>query len=124
MGNTIVNNDNELETALERRKSPDKVKKVFIEKFLQNPYHIEVQVAISKSDYAILGTRNCSDQINQQKVVEFAPAQHPKLQEIEMYADRMANRLKKHGYQGLVTLEFLVDQHNTVYALEANPRIQ
>lgn len=124
MGNTIVNNNSELEAALDRRKSPGKVKKVFIEKFLIDPFHIEVQVAISKSDYCLLGTRNCSDQINQQKVVEFAPAQHPKLDEIKVYADRMAAKLKEQAYEGLVTLEFLVDNHGMVYALEANPRIQ
>jgi acetyl/propionyl-CoA carboxylase alpha subunit len=124
MGNTIVNNDAELEAALSKRQLPGRVKKVFVEKFLIDPYHIEVQVAISSTDYSILGTRNCSDQINQQKVVENAPATHHKLDEIKKYADKIAAELKQKEYEGLVTLEFLIDQNGVVYFLEANPRIQ
>jgi acetyl-CoA/propionyl-CoA carboxylase biotin carboxyl carrier protein len=97
---------------------------IFLEKFLGNPKHIEVQVAIDQHSHAVLiGTRNCSLQRNCQKTIEEAPATIPELSKIQEMAIAIANEMINEGYTHLATIEFLVQDGN-IYFLEVNPRIQ
>ena len=99
---------------------------IFIEKFLVEPKHIEVQILADEHGHVMhLGERDCSLQRRYQKVVEFAPAWSvPKATVDALRAD--AVKIARHvGYMNAGTVEFLVDkatgQH---YFIEMNPRIQ
>ncbi len=99
--------------------------KVFIEKYLKDPKHIEVQILGDKYGNVVhLYDRDCSVQRRHQKVVEFAPADTISMATRErIFAD--AVRLAKHvGYKNAGTLEFLVDADENYYFIEMNPRIQ
>lgn len=96
---------------------------VFVEKFIENPRHIEVQIlADSYQNVVHLGTRDCSLQRRHQKIVEEAPATLDKkiLDELCDYAVSLA---KYTGYTNAGTVEFLVDGKN-IYFMEMNTRIQ
>ncbi|MDD3394318.1 MAG: pyruvate carboxylase, partial [Anaerotignum sp.] len=99
--------------------------KIFVEKYLRNPKHIEVQILGDKYGNVVhLFDRDCSVQRRHQKVVEFAPAFtiSDKVRE-KIFND--AVRLSKHvGYKNAGTLEFLVDADENYYFIEMNPRIQ
>lgn len=98
---------------------------IFIEKFLVDPKHIEIQVLGDKYGNVVhLGERDCSLQRRYQKVVEFAPAfSVPEKTRENLYAD--AVKIAKHvGYVSAGTLEFLVDSQGNHYFIEMNPRIQ
>ncbi|KAK3596118.1 hypothetical protein CHS0354_027388 [Potamilus streckersoni] len=98
---------------------------VFLEKFIINPKHIEVQIlGDSHGQVVHLFERDCSVQRRFQKVVEFAPA--------ESISESIKNRLYDYalviarsvGYINAGTVEFLVDAKDNVYFIEVNPRIQ
>lgn len=98
---------------------------MFIEKFIERPRHIEVQLLGDKAGNVVhLYERDCSVQRRHQKVVEIAPA--PRLA-IDV-RDRMtecAVRLAKHvGYENAGTVEFLVDETGNFYFIEVNARLQ
>jgi acetyl-CoA/propionyl-CoA carboxylase biotin carboxyl carrier protein len=98
---------------------------VFIEKYLENPRHIEVQVfADSQGDVVHMFERDCSIQRRHQKLVEEAPA--PFLP--EETRQRLQNAAKaivaKAGYVGIGTVEFLVAEDGTMTFLEVNTRLQ
>ena len=98
---------------------------VFIEKYLENPRHIEIQIlADSYGNVVHLGDRDCSIQRRHQKVVEIAPA--PNLKEStrrELY--RVGTKaMFKLGYESVGTIEFLVDEDENFYFMEMNTRIQ
>jgi pyruvate carboxylase subunit A len=98
---------------------------VFIEKYLENPRHIEIQIlADSYGNVVHLGDRDCSIQRRHQKVVEIAPA--PNLKEStrrELY--RVGTKaMFKLGYESAGTIEFLVDKDENFYFMEMNTRIQ
>lgn len=98
---------------------------VFIERFLDKPKHIEVQILADKYGNVVhLYERDCSVQRRHQKVVEIAPAQN--LQEdVRNALLRDAVRLAQtSGYCNAGTVEFLVDSENRHYFIEINPRIQ
>ncbi len=98
---------------------------VFIEKFVSNPRHIEVQVIADKYGNVVhLGERDCSIQRRHQKVIEIAPS--PSLNDAtrkELYriAIRAMNRL---GYENVGTIEFLLDEKDNIYFIEMNTRLQ
>ena len=98
---------------------------VFIEKFLVEPKHIEVQILADHHGNVIhVGERDCSLQCRYQKVVEFTPAftVSKEIRE-KLYAD--AIKISRHvGYVNAGTVEFLVDQNGNHYFIEMNPRIQ
>ena len=98
---------------------------IFMEKFLVEPKHIEVQVLGDEHGNVVhLFERDCSLQRRYQKVVEFAPAfsVDKKIREA-LYED--AVKIAKHvGYVNAGTLEFLVDKEGHHYFIEMNPRIQ
>ncbi|QGU02746.1 2-oxoglutarate carboxylase small subunit [Corynebacterium kalinowskii] len=99
--------------------------RVYLERAVINPQHIEVQILADKHGNVIhLFERDCSLQRRHQKVVEIAPAQHldPQLRD-RICAD--AVKFCQHiGYQGAGTVEFLVDEQGNHVFIEMNPRIQ
>lgn len=99
--------------------------RVYAERAVINPQHIEVQILGDSAGNIIhLYERDCSLQRRHQKVVEIAPAQHlaPGLRE-KICADAVA--FARHiGYQGAGTVEFLVDEEGNHVFIEMNPRIQ
>ena len=98
---------------------------IFIEKFLVEPKHIEVQVLGDRYGNIVhLFERDCSLQRRYQKVVEFAPAWSvPEELRAKLYAD--AVKIARHvGYVSAGTIEFLVDKTGNYYFIEMNPRIQ
>lgn len=98
---------------------------IFIEKYLVEPKHIEVQILADEYGCVRhLGERDCSLQRRYQKVVEFAPAWSVKKEIREkLYADavKIAEAV---GYVNAGTVEFLVDKSDNYYFIEMNPRIQ
>lgn len=98
---------------------------IFMEKFLVNPKHIEVQIlADEKGHVAHLYERDCSLQRRYQKVVEYTPA-FSIPQEVRDSILEDAVKIAAHvGYTNAGTLEFLVDKSGTHYFIEMNPRIQ
>jgi len=99
--------------------------KIFVEKYLRDPKHIEVQVLGDKYGNVVhLYDRDCSVQRRHQKVVEFAPA-FTISDEVREKIFTDAIRISKHvGYKNAGTLEFLVDADENYYFIEMNPRIQ
>ncbi len=97
---------------------------VYMEKFLENPRHIEIQVLADQHKGAIwLGERDCSMQRRHQKVIEEAPAPHIPRRLIEKIGERCADACRKMGYLGAGTFEFLYE-NNEFYFIEMNTRLQ
>lgn len=98
---------------------------VFLEKFIENPKHIEVQILGDKHGNIVhLYERDCSVQRRFQKVVEMAPAftlSEATRQKLHEYALAIARYVK---YDNAGTVEFLVDKNENIYFIEVNPRIQ
>ncbi len=98
---------------------------IFMEKYLVNPKHIEVQILADEHGNVVhLYERDCSLQRRYQKVVEFTPAfSVPEETRARLYDD--AVKAAKHvGFTNAGTIEFLVDQKGNHYFIEMNPRIQ
>ena len=97
---------------------------VFIEKYIENPKHIEVQILGDNFGNIVhLYERDCSVQRRFQKVVEVAPSTLP--QEIKDKLYEYALRITRHvNYNNAGTVEFLVDQDHNIFFIEVNPRIQ
>ena len=97
---------------------------VYMEKFLQNPRHIEIQVLADKYKNAVyLGERDCSMQRRHQKIIEEAPAPGIARRLIERIGDRCVAACKKIGYRGAGTFEFLYE-NGEFYFIEMNTRVQ
>ncbi|GAB2723333.1 MULTISPECIES: acetyl-CoA carboxylase biotin carboxylase subunit [Comamonas] len=97
---------------------------VYMEKYLQNPRHIEIQVMADKFKNAVyLGERDCSMQRRHQKVIEEAPAPGIPRRLIEKIGDRCVAACKKIGYRGAGTFEFLYE-NGEFYFIEMNTRVQ
>jgi len=98
---------------------------VFLEKFVERPKHIEVQIAADRHGNIVhLYERDCSVQRRFQKVVEVAPSATLKkatLDKLYDYAVKITSAVK---YNNLGTVEFLVDGNEQIYFIEVNPRIQ
>ncbi len=97
----------------------------FIEKYVQNPRHIEVQVMADKYGNVIhLGERDCSIQRRHQKVVEIAPSPrlNPEVRKELFRASQKA--MFKLGYESVGTVEYLVDEDDNFFFIEMNTRVQ
>lgn len=97
---------------------------VYLEKYLTKPRHIEIQVMGDKHGNAIhLGERDCSLQRRHQKVVEEAPSPVISREEREKIGEVCASAMRKMGYVGAGTIEFLYED-GEFYFIEMNTRIQ
>ncbi|KAI9724462.1 MAG: hypothetical protein M1812_000530 [Candelaria pacifica] len=98
---------------------------VFVERFLDRPKHIEVQLlGDNHGNIVHLYERDCSVQRRHQKVVELAPAKDLPTDVRENILNDAVKLAKSVNYRNAGTAEFLVDQHNRHYFIEINPRIQ
>ncbi|KAJ3329159.1 pyruvate carboxylase [Blyttiomyces sp. JEL0837] len=127
-GMRVVREKEALKSMFERAKSEALASfgdgTVFIEKLIEKPRHIEVQLLADKHSNVIhLFERDCSVQRRHQKVVEFGPAILPSDVRDMILADAI-KLAKEVDYQSAGTAEFLVDQNNKHYFIEINPRIQ
>lgn len=128
-GMRIVRSEDEISREFRSAKNEAKkafgIDDIFIEKYLEEPKHIEVQILGDKHGNIVhLFERDCSIQRRHQKIVEFAPA--------IAISDELRNRICNDGlkiaravnYESAGTAEFLVDKHGNHYFIEMNPRIQ
>ena len=98
---------------------------IFMEKYLVEPKHIEVQILADRyGNVYHLGERDCSLQRRYQKVVEFAPAWSVPRETVEALRRDAVKIAKSVGYVSAGTVEFLVDKSGNYYFIEMNPRIQ
>lgn len=98
---------------------------VYIEKFIVNPRHVEVQILADEHGNAVhLGERDCSCQRRNQKVLEESPSpiMTPELR--EKMGEAALRAAKVYGYYNAGTVEFLVDKDRNFYFMEMNARIQ
>jgi len=128
-GMRIALGEQELRGALERAQSEARSSfgddRVFLERFIEQPRHIEIQVLADRYDGVVhLGERECSIQRRHQKVIEEAPS--PFLDEATRAAmGEQAKALARAvGYVSAGTVEFIVDQDRNFYFLEMNTRLQ
>ncbi|MFM8555071.1 MAG: acetyl-CoA carboxylase biotin carboxylase subunit, partial [Betaproteobacteria bacterium] len=97
---------------------------VYLEKFLENPRHIEIQVLADGGRNAIyLGERDCSMQRRHQKIIEEGPAPGISRRLLDKIGARCADACRKMGYRGAGTFEFLFE-NNEFYFIEMNTRVQ
>jgi acetyl-CoA carboxylase, biotin carboxylase subunit len=97
---------------------------VYMEKYLENPRHIEIQVLADEHRNAVyLGERDCSMQRRHQKIIEEAPAPGIPRRLIEKVGMRCVDACKKIGYRGAGTFEFLFE-NGEFYFIEMNTRVQ
>ncbi len=97
---------------------------VYMERFLENPRHIEIQVLADEHRNAIhLGERDCSMQRRHQKIMEEAPAPGIARRLIDKVGARCVDACRKIGYRGAGTFEFLYE-NGEFYFIEMNTRVQ
>lgn len=97
---------------------------VFIEKYLENPRHVELQIlADGKGNVAVLGERDCTVQKNHQKLIEESPSPAVTPEMRKRMAEGALKMFGELKYQGAGTIEFLVEDEN-FYFMEVNARIQ
>ncbi len=98
---------------------------VYLEKYLENARHVEIQVLGDKHGSAVhLFTRDCTTQRRHQKLIEEAPAPRIDAKKSETVAQGAAELIRRAGYAGAATVEFLMDRQQDFYMLEVNTRIQ
>lgn len=128
-GMRVANNDEELEQNItlcrqEAEKffgNPD----VYIEKYLVNPRHIEVQIIADKFGNVVhLGERDCSIQRRHQKLVEEAPSPAVSDEVRKKLGEAAVKAAKAANYEGVGTIEFLLDKDKNFYFMEMNTRLQ
>ena len=99
--------------------------RIFIEKFVTQPRHIEIQVlADTMGNCIYLGERECSIQRRNQKVVEEAPSSFLDEKTRRKMGEQACNLAKAVGYSSAGTVEFIVDKDKNFYFLEMNTRLQ
>jgi propionyl-CoA carboxylase alpha chain len=99
--------------------------RVFIEKFIDNPRHIEIQVLCDSYGRALyLGERECSIQRRNQKVIEEAPSSFLDAKTRKAMGEQAVALAKAVDYVSAGTVEFIVDQNKNFYFLEMNTRLQ
>nr|XP_056708445.1 pyruvate carboxylase, mitochondrial [Euleptes europaea] len=98
---------------------------LFVEKFIEKPRHIEVQIlGDAYGNVVHLYERDCSIQRRHQKVVEIAPAAHLDSKLRSKLTNDAVKLAKQVGYENAGTVEFLVDKHGKHYFIEVNSRLQ
>ncbi len=98
---------------------------IYIEKFIENPRHVEIQILADEHGNVIhLGERDCTVQRKNQKVIEETPSTAIDDKLREKMGDAAVKAAKKVGYSSCGTIEFLVDKNKNFYFMEMNTRIQ
>ena len=128
-GIRVVNSQSELITSYNLVKQEAKISfnndEIYMEKFIQNPRHVEIQILADEHGNVIhLGERDCSIQRKNQKILEETPS--------TAIDDKLRNKMgesaikaaKASGYSSCGTIEFLVDKDKNFYFMEMNTRIQ
>ncbi|WP_160679686.1 acetyl-CoA carboxylase biotin carboxylase subunit [Clostridium sp. C8-1-8] len=128
-GIRIVHKEEELEKAYETAKSEAKANfgddRIYMEKFIENPRHIEFQILGDEYGSVIhLGERDCSLQRRNQKVLEEAPSVILDKELRERMGEAAVKAAKAVNYKNAGTIEFLLDKHGRFYFMEMNTRIQ
>lgn len=101
------------------------IEDMFIEKYLEKPKHIEVQILGDKHGNIVhLFERDCSIQRRHQKVIEYTPAFSITEEQREKICEDAVKIAKAVDYMSAGTVEFLLDKHGNHYFIEVNPRIQ
>ncbi len=99
--------------------------RIFIEKFIENPRHIEIQIIADKVGNTVcLGERECSIQRNNQKVIEEAPSSFVDEETRQKMYAQSAALAKRVGYYSAGTIEYIMDKNKNFYFLEMNTRLQ
>lgn len=129
IGMQVVNNENDMTSAFEvcqaRAKASFGNPAVYLEKYISNARHIEIQIfADTYGNVVHLGERECSIQRRHQKVVEEAPSPVVDSQMRSRMGGDAVKAAQAVGYAGAGTVEFLVDQDHNYYFLEMNTRLQ
>ena len=128
-GMRVIRNNEDLEKTFDgaRREAKNAFgdDTVFLEKFVENPKHIEVQIAADNYGNIVhLFERDCSVQRRYQKVVEVAPSFGLSQIVKEKLYEYALKICKGVNYNNIGTVEFLIDEENKIYFIEVNPRIQ
>ena len=128
-GMRIVRNSKEVKDAFQLASSEAKSSfgdsRVFIEKYIEKPRHIEIQILADQFGNVIhLGERECSIQRRHQKIIEEAPSSVVSKKLRREMGEQAVALAKAVGYQSAGTVEFIVDQKNNFYFLEMNTRLQ
>ncbi|MBL8791894.1 MAG: acetyl-CoA carboxylase biotin carboxylase subunit [Rhizobiales bacterium] len=127
-GMKVARNESDLEVAVSTAQTEAKAAfgngDVYIEKYLEKPRHIEIQVlGDGKGNAVHLGERDCSLQRRHQKVWEEAHSPALNAQQRDEIGGRVARAMAKLGYEGVGTIEFLYE-NNEFYFIEMNTRLQ
>ena len=126
-GMKIVKNENQFENLFQTAKLEAKKyfgnDEVYIEKFFENPRHIEVQILAGKNRVVHLHERDCSVQRRHQKLIEETPSPILDDKIRKDLFERTVNMVKKIGYEGAGTVEFIYED-GKFYFLEMNTRVQ
>jgi acetyl-CoA carboxylase biotin carboxylase subunit len=128
-GMRIVWNENEIEKAYENAKTEAaasfKNDGLYMEKFVEEPRHIEIQVAGDQfGTVCHLSERDCSIQRRHQKLVEESPSPFMTPELRKKMGEAAIKAASAINYEGVGTIEFLVDKHRNFYFMEMNTRIQ
>jgi acetyl-CoA carboxylase biotin carboxylase subunit len=128
-GMRMVRTARELESALRVCRSEAKAAfgddSLYLEKWLDENRHVEVQVAIDRYGHGVhMFERDCSVQRRHQKIIEEAPTPALSQQAREDLAERAVRAVVAAGYENIGTLEFLVDRDDNPYFIEINCRVQ
>jgi len=128
-GMRIARNPNHLEEQLpiaqNEAKSAFDDPSLYLEKYLANAHHIEIQVVgDSKGNVIVFGERDCSVQRRYQKVIEETPSPFVDERLRKKMMNAVEDAAKYIGYESLGTFEFLVDEKKRFYFMEANTRVQ
>ncbi len=127
-GMRVVRDEQDLEDAFARASSEAQASfgasSVYVEKLVENPKHIEVQILGDKHGNIVhLFERDCSVQRRHQKVVEMAPSMLSRSLS-DQICDTALQLMKSVGYYNAGTVEFLLDEDDKYYFIEVNPRVQ
>jgi acetyl-CoA carboxylase, biotin carboxylase subunit len=128
-GIRVVYEESELVKAYENARAEAKAafgdETIYMEKFVENPKHVEIQIlGDSFGNVVYLGERDCSMQRRNQKVLEEAPCSIMTEELRKSMGETAVRAAKAVNYNNAGTIEFLLDKHNNYYFMEMNTRIQ
>ena len=125
VANTAEELEKEYEIVKQEAKNSFNDDEIYIEKFISNPRHVEIQIVADEHGNVIhLGERDCTIQRNHQKVIEETPSTAIDEKTRNKMGNAAIKAAKTAGYTSLGTVEFLVDKDNNFYFMEMNTRIQ